>query len=161
MVKKKIASEEVPVEKKRTPGSYIHAVGRRRESVARVRLHTDVKDLAWGEKSIKAGDIIVNEKPIEQYFFGEASKVQYMEPLRTTNTIGKYAITIRVVGGGPAGQLQAAVHGMARALEKLDKEAHRGILKKKGLLTRDARTRERRKVGTGGKARRAKQSPKR
>ena len=59
------------------------------------------------------------------------------------------------------GQLDAVVHGIARALSLLDRDAYRAILKTAGLLTRDARAKERRKVGTGGKARRAKQSPKR
>lgn len=84
-----------------------------------------------------------------------------MEPFRATNTIGKYSLTIKVEGGGKSGQLEAVVHGISRALQLLDKEKFRPILKKKGFLTRDARVRERRKVGTGGKARRKKQSPKR
>lgn len=70
-------------------------------------------------------------------------------------------MTFFVQGGGKKGQLGAIIHGLARAIEKTDKETLRPILKKAGLLTRDSRTRERRKVGTGGKARRVKQSPKR
>ena len=66
-----------------------------------------------------------------------------------------------VAGGGLSGQLDAAVLGMARALDKLDPEKFHPILRSKGYLTRDPRTRERRKVGMGGKARRKKQSPKR
>ena len=65
------------------------------------------------------------------------------------------------MGGGKKGQLGAVTHGMARAFDKLDREKFRPELKKAGLLTRDSRTRERRKIGTGGKARRKKQSPKR
>ena len=75
--------------------------------------------------------------------------------------MGKYYVTVKVVGGGKKGQLGATVHGIARALAKLDADTLRAPLKKAGLLTRDSRVRERRKVGTGGKARRKKQSPKR
>jgi len=75
--------------------------------------------------------------------------------------VGKYYVTVKVVGGGKNGQLDAVVHGIARAFDKADREKFRPPLKRAGLLTRDARVRERRKVGTGGKARRKKQSPKR
>lgn len=74
---------------------------------------------------------------------------------------GKFIFTIKVVGGGVNGQLDAMIHGMARALDKQDSDTYHDILKEGGYLTRDARVRERRKVGTGGKARRKKQSPKR
>ncbi|EKD80605.1 MAG: 30S ribosomal protein S9 [uncultured bacterium] len=66
-----------------------------------------------------------------------------------------------MAGSGKAGQLDAVVHGIARALSLLDREAYRGILKSAGLLTRDARAKQRRMIGTGGKSRRKKQSPKR
>jgi small subunit ribosomal protein S9 len=140
---------------------YIFAVGRRREAVARVRLYTDVKpDAKWGDLPIKKGELFVNEKPITEYFGGDVNRRIYSEPLRVVNAQNRYAITIRVVGGGPAGQLDAAVLGIARALSEMDAE-NRKTLKAKGFLTRDARIRERRKVGKGGKARRTKQSPKR
>lgn len=128
---------------------YIYAVGRRRESSARVRLHK-------GD-----GQNIVNDQPIGQYFPGVIARGSWMKPFELTETTGKYYITVRVVGGGKNGQLGAVVLGTARTLEKLNTEKFRPALKKAGLLTRDDRTRERRKVGTGGKARRKKQSPKR
>ena len=128
---------------------YLLTVGRRKEAVARVRLYPKGQ-----------GSIMVNSKPIEEYFHGAASQVVYTQPFKVTNTEGKFNITIKVAGGGPSGQLGAIVHGIARAIEKFDKE-YRASLKKAGLLTRDARTRERRMVGMGGKARRKKQSPKR
>ena len=78
-----------------------------------------------------------------------------------TETLKKMSASVVVAGSGKMGQLDAVVHGIARALALLDREAFRSILKSAGLLTRDARTRQRRMVGTGGKARRAKQSPKR
>ncbi len=141
---------------------YIFAVGRRKEAVARARLYKSNFDaVLWGETKIKKGDILVNQKPIGEYFSGIAVDSLYLEPIRTTNNIGKYAFTIKVVGGGKSGQLDAVIHSIARVLEKTDPEKHRSLLKKKGFLTRDSRIRERRKVGTGGKARRQKQSPKR
>ncbi|HET9947014.1 MAG TPA: 30S ribosomal protein S9, partial [Patescibacteria group bacterium] len=104
---------------------------------------------------------LVNEMPIEHYFSGPIAKATYMKPLEVTDTVGKYAITVRVAGGGNSGQLDALIHGISRALSALDVVKFRPALKAAGLLTRDPRTRERRKVGTGGKARRKKQSPKR
>lgn len=140
---------------------FIFAVGRRREAVARIRLYPTVKDvLQWGEITLKKGDILVNQKPIDQYFTNKVDQIIYKEPLRVTNALNRYVLTVLVEGGGKSGQLGAVVHGIARALEKAD-EKYRSILKKRGYLTRDARVRERRKVGTGGKARREKQSPKR
>lgn len=152
---------ETKTQKKNTK-DYIFAVGRRREAVARVRLYQTVKaDQTFGDTQVKKGDILVNSMPASDYFSGEVSRHLYSEPLRITNTQNKFTWTIQVDGGGKSGQLQAVVAGIANALNKLDKDAYRIMLKKKGFLTRDARVRERRKVGTGGKARREKQSPKR
>ena len=127
----------------------IYAVGRRKESIARIRLYKG------------KGETLVNNLPIGEYFPGEVFQVVYSQPFKLTDTLGKYYATIKVSGGGKSGQLQAAVHGLSRALALLDKENFRPVLKKAKLLTRDSRTRERRKVGMGGKARRKKQSPKR
>ena len=147
---------------KSTKKDYIFAVGRRREAVARVRLYENVApDLAWGKLAIKKGDIVVNEKAVADYFPGEISRFRYTEPLRVANARNKYTISIKVDGGGPSGQLDAVIAGLANALAKADVENFRPVLKSKGFLTRDPRVRERRKVGTGGKARRKKQSPKR
>ena len=161
-----MAEEIIPavkVNKKSAKRDYIFATGRRKTAVARVRLYEKSKDgLMWGSLAIKKGDIVVNEKPIADYFGGDVSKHLYSQPLRITNVVQQnYTITIRVEGGGPSGQLQAVILGIANVLTKLDTEKHRPILKKKGLLTRDARARQRRKVGMGGKSRRKKQSPKR
>lgn len=153
---------DTPAQRKNIKKDYIFAVGRRREAVARVRLYEVVKDdLMWEKQAIVKGDILVNGMPIGTYFSGDVARFAYSEPLRATNTQNKYTFTIRVVGGGKAGQLDAVVAGISNALAKLDEESLRPQLKKKGFLTRDARVRERRKVGTGGKARRKKQSPKR
>lgn len=142
---------------------YYWAVGRRKESHARVRCYvlSAESDVKFGTVSVKRGDIVVNGRPIEKYFSGEISKKLYLEPFRTTNTLGRFAVTIQVLGGGINGQLEATVHGISRALEKVDKEKFRPILKKKGFLTRDPRAKERRKAGYAHKARAKRQSPKR
>lgn len=161
MPRKKLPENEIK-EKKEIKQDYIHAVGRRKEAIARVRLYPNVKaGLLWGDLVIKKGDVVINGMPVEKYFSGEIAKAQYTEPLRATNTLDKYAITVRVQGGGMYGQLDAVVLAISRALSEFDREKFRPILKKKGFLTTDARVIERRKIGTGGKARRKKQSPKR
>lgn len=139
---------------------YIFAVGKRRESRARIRLYEDIKKYPAGEEKVQKGDIFVNNKKIGEYFSSKVAEAFYKEPFRITNTAEKYVISIKASGGGNVGQLGAVVHGISRALSALDPK-NRSILKKAGFLTRDARTRERRKVGMGGKARRKRQSPKR
>lgn len=149
------------VTKQTVKKDYIAAVGRRREARARVRLYDHVKpDMVWDKTEIKKNEMYVNAKPIAEYFGGDVSRHLYTEPFRVAGAQNKYTITIRVEGGGPAGQLDAAVLGISRALSKIDEKYHT-LLKKKGFMTRDARIRERRKVGMGGKARRKRQSPKR
>lgn len=151
-----------PVKNKTIKRDYTFAVGRRREAVARVRLYDTVKDgMTWNNLEVKKGDIIVNQKPIADYFSGELNRYKYSEPLRVANAQNKFTFTIQVAGGGPAGQLDAVIHGIARALSSFDAETYRKPLKIKGFLVRDARVRERRKVGMGGKSRRKLQSPKR
>jgi small subunit ribosomal protein S9 len=149
---------------------YYEAIGRRKESLARVRLYlVSGKEKTVTVKSkeakelikIKQGEIFVNHKPIASYFSSNAEKSQYLKPLKVTNNEDRFAVSVLIRGGGLVGQLEALVLGLSRAIEKADKDSYRPILKKEGFLTRDARTRERRKVGTGGKARRQKQSPKR
>ncbi|MFC1653560.1 30S ribosomal protein S9 [Patescibacteria group bacterium] len=135
--------------KKTKKKDYTYAVGRRKTATARVRLYS------------KKGDLIVNGVPAGQYFPSERSKAAYLQPLKVTNTLGKLSFSVKVQGSGKYGQLGAVVHGISRALAILDEETHRPVLKKYGLLTRDSRMRETRKAGTGGKARRKKQSPKR
>ncbi|SRR6266571_4568546 len=154
--------QEVKKVSKTTKLDYVFAVGRRKSSVARVRIYSQVKaGLTWEDMPIKKGEIIVNQKAIAAYFPSDVERKLYEEPLRVINAQNNYAITVKVVGGGQRGQLDAVIAGIAKALSNLDVEKHRPILKKKGLLTRDARVRQRRNVGTGGKARRKKQSPKR
>lgn len=128
---------------------YTYAVGRRRSASARIRLFKG------------RGKHEVNGKPIGEYFPGVIMRSKWEKPFELTDTTGKYFVTVRVVGGGKEGQLDAVVHGIAKSLNELNREKYRISLKRAGLLTRDARIRERRKIGTGGKARRKKQSPKR
>lgn len=122
---------------------YTYAVGRRKSASARVRLFKGT------------GENMINGKAISE-FIAELSR-----PFKITETEGKYFFTAVVAGGGKEGQIEAIVHGIARAFVKLNPEKFRVVLKKNNLLSRDSRVRLRRMVGTGGKARRKKQSPKR
>lgn len=135
--------------KTKSKKKYIYAVGRRRTASARVRLFKG------------KGKMMVNDLPIEKYFSSQVEKIAYQRPFQVTNTLGKYYATVKVKGSGKSGQLGAMVHGLARALDKENRELYHSILKKHKLLTRDPRARERRKPGRGGKARRKRQSPKR
>ncbi|MEK7559102.1 MAG: 30S ribosomal protein S9 [Patescibacteria group bacterium] len=150
-------SEEIKEKISSKKNTYIYTIGRRKQASARVRLYQEIKSTY----DFKKGDIIVNSKKIEEYFPSELEKLHYLDPLKVLGLSDKLAFTIRVSGGGMNSQLDAVILGMSRALAKIDSEKHKGLLRKKGFLTTDARVRERRKVGTGGKARRKKQSPKR
>lgn len=123
-------------------------VGRRKEAVARVRL------------SQGNGQITVNGKPIAEYFRGLFLQKIYSRPFEVTKTTGKYAVSVKIDGGGQVSQLEALVHGIARAIAKTEPTL-RSALKKEGFLTRDARVKERRKYGLAQKSRAKKQSPKR
>ncbi len=148
---------------------YYESVGRRRESVARVRLYIVGKDktaMVKGEKEkekmkVKAGEIMVNGIEYGKKFNSLHERAALLAPLKLTGTADRFAISIHIEGGGRKGQLEASVHGLSRALNSADMDEFRPLLKKNGFLRRDPRIRERRKVGTGGKARRQKQSPKR
>src|SRR3989344_9150224 len=157
---KKTENKEKEIQKKND--RFIYAVGKRKEAVARIRLYPNGgSELKKSLPAVRQGDIIVNNKKIEEYFSSQIQKSKYLEPLQITNTVGKYVFTTKVSGGGVNSQLDALILGISRALSKFDSEKYRSILRKKGFLTRDARVRERRKVGMGGKARRKRQSPKR
>jgi len=141
---------------------YYEAVGRRKVSSARVRLYVVNDDSVMLHGiSMEKGGMVVNGRPIENYFPGEVLKKMYQEPFRTTNTLSRFAVTVKTKGGGLYGQLGAVIHGISRALEKVDKEKFRPILKKRGFMKRDPRAKQRRKAGYAGKSRARKQSPKR
>ena len=126
----------------------INTVGRRKTSVARVRLYQG------------KGDNTINDQSVSQYFPEKALQKQFLKPFEITNTTGKLHVTIKVEGGGINSQLGAVIHGIARGLVKLNTE-HKQPLKEKNLLTRDPRMKERRKPGFAQSARARKQSPKR
>jgi len=149
--------------KKEKDIQYYEAVGRRKRAVARVRLHIINKEkiASVGTLKIKPGEIYINGKHIDKFLTLAYERLFINNPLLLTNNEGRFGVSINVSGGGRNGQLEAMVHGISRALEIVDKTTYRPILKKQGMLKRDPRKKERRKVGTGGKARRVKQSPKR
>ncbi len=139
--------------------NFYFGVGRRKEATARVRLYPAAKEIKAGEQVVEKGQIFINNLPAEKYFPGEIAKAALTEPYRTTNTANKFKTTVIVSGSGKSGQLGAVVLGIARALVLFDSEK-RPTLRKKGLLTRDPRARERKKPGLMG-ARKRKSSPKR
>lgn len=122
--------------------------GRRKSSVARVRLIPG------------KGEILVNRKPLDEYFGMEILKREVRRPFSVAGCEGKFDVVATVHGGGTTGQAGALRHGIARALCEADKEAYRPALKSAGFLTRDPRMKERKKYGLK-KARRASQFSKR
>ena len=127
---------------------YTYAVGRRKTSVAQVRLYQD------------AGPIVVEDKLIEEAFPFSTWQQIINEPFTVTNTQGKFRVVAKVKGGGVSGRAGAIRHGISRALAEVDNGKYRGELKKAGLLTRDSRVKDRKKPGLKG-ARKAKQYTKR
>ncbi|MBQ3183996.1 MAG: 30S ribosomal protein S9 [Clostridia bacterium] len=126
---------------------YFYGTGRRKSSVARVRLVPGT------------GVVTINNRDIDDYFGLETLKLIVNQPFGVTNTVGKFDIICRVNGGGFSGQAGAIRHGVARALLQAD-ENYRAELKKAGFLTRDPRMKERKKYGLKA-ARRAPQFSKR
>ena len=114
-----------------------YGTGRRKDSVARVYLRP-------GE-----GNIIVNKRPLEEYFGRDTLKMILRQPLEITDSLQKFDIIVNVHGGGLSGQAGAIRHGISRAL-LLAMEDSRGALKKEGMLTRDSRKVERKKYGQPG-----------
>ncbi|MBR5774627.1 MAG: 30S ribosomal protein S9 [Clostridia bacterium] len=127
--------------------AYFYGTGRRKKSVARVRLYPGT------------GSITINDRSIDDYFGLETLKLIVRQPLALTGTSEKFDIVCRVAGGGVTGQAGAIRHGISRALLLAD-ENYRPELKKAGFLTRDPRMKERKKYGLKG-ARRAPQFSKR
>ena len=127
---------------------YLYGTGKRKSAVARVRLLP-------GD-----GQIIVNGRPAKEYFGGrDVYQLVMHMPFQLTGTEGRYSASIKVAGGGHTGQAEAIRHGVSRALLLAD-EGYRPVLKSAGLLTRDARIKERKKVGLK-RARKAPQYTKR
>ncbi|MDC0182855.1 30S ribosomal protein S9 [Nitrosomonadales bacterium] len=128
-------------------GKYYYGTGRRKSSIARVFIQPG------------KGSIVINDKPMEEYFSRYTSQMIMKQPLVLTNNTSTFDIKINVVGGGESGQAGAVRHGITRALMDYDIEL-KSDLSKAGYVTRDAREVERKKVGLR-KARRAKQFSKR
>ena len=127
--------------------NYYYGTGRRKSSVARVRVYPGT------------GKITINDRDIDDYFGLETLKLIVRQPLALTGTTEKFDIVVRVAGGGVTGQAGAIRHGLSRALLQFD-ESLRPTLKKAGFLTRDPRMKERKKYGLKA-ARRAPQFSKR
>jgi small subunit ribosomal protein S9 len=114
-----------------------YATGRRKSAIARTWLRPG------------KGTIMVNEKPVDDYFSVAAAKAMVVQPLILTNNLGSYDVMIRVLGGGINGQAGAIRHGITRALLQVDPDL-RLALKKAGFITRDSRVKERKKYGQRG-----------
>jgi small subunit ribosomal protein S9 len=127
--------------------TYNYGTGRRKSAVARVFMKPG------------KGDIVVNDKPLDVFFSRETGRMVVRQPLELTETAGKFDIMVNVSGGGESGQAGAVRHGITRALIDFDASL-KPTLSKAGLVTRDAREVERKKVGLR-KARRRKQFSKR
>jgi small subunit ribosomal protein S9 len=111
-----------------------YGTGKRKSSIARVWLKPGT------------GNIMVNNKSLDDYFGRETSKMVVKQPLELTETMGKFDISVNVCGGGDSGQAGAIKHGITKALLEVDVEL-RGVLKKAGFITRDSRIKERKKYG--------------
>jgi len=114
-----------------------NATGRRKSSIAQVYMRAGT------------GNIVINKKPMNQYFPHETMKMIVQQPLNVVAVTGKYDIDVRVKGGGYSGQASAIRHGISRALVMANSD-FRGKLKKEGLMTRDPRSVERKKYGLKG-----------
>ena len=119
-----------------------HALGRRKAAVARVYL------------AAGAGNVTINDRPVENFFPQEDLRYIVNQPFAVTGTEGKFDVKVSVVGGGTKGQAEAIRLGVARALCEIDKEAYRPALKAAGFLTRDSREVERKNPGQPGARRR-------
>ena len=127
--------------------TYNYGTGRRKSAVARVFMKAG------------KGNIVVNDKPVDVFFSRETGRMVVRQPLTLTETLDKFDIMVNVTGGGESGQAGAVRHGITRALIDYDATL-KAVLKQAGLVTRDAREVERKKVGLR-KARRRKQFSKR
>ena len=132
---------------KKTENIVFQGTGRRKESIARVRLMAG------------KGEVTVNGKKLDEYFGSDILKVIVNQPFAVTNTVAKYDVVVKVVGGGLTGQAGAIRHGIARALNEANSE-FRPALKAAGLLTRDQKKKKKKKYGMK-KARKAPQFSKR
>ncbi len=127
---------------------YYYGTGKRKTAIAKVRLYLD-----------DGGSIIVNGKTMEEFFNWNPWQLEILEPFRATDTVNRFRVNVRVLGGGVHGQAQAIRHGIARALVVYD-ESLKPALRQAGFITRDSRIKESKKYGLK-RARRAPQYTKR
>jgi small subunit ribosomal protein S9 len=133
---------------KKITKKYTYSVGRRKSSVTTIKLFKG------------KGESMINNIKLDNYFPQKIAKIIHEKPFVITKTKDKYFFFAKILGGGKMGQVSSLALAISRALVKID-EDFRKDLRAAGLLTVDSRVRQRRMVGTGGKARRQKQSPKR
>ncbi len=131
-----------------TQQQYYYGTGKRKTSIARVRLYLD-----------EGAPVLVNGKPMEEYFGWKPWQGIIAEPFQATETVGRFRVVVRVLGGGVRSQAEAIRHGIARALVVYD-QSFKPVLRQHGLITRDARIKESKKYGLK-RARRAPQYTKR
>ncbi len=131
-----------------TQQEYYYGTGKRKRSIARVRLYLDEGAL-----------VLVNSKPMEEYFGWKPWQGIIAEPFQATDTVGRFRVVVRVLGGGVRSQAEAIRHGIARALVVYD-QSLKPVLRQHGFITRDARIKESKKYGLK-RARRAPQYTKR
>lgn len=133
---------------RKTTKKYTYSIGRRKSSITTLKLFKG------------KGKSNINSIPLDKYFPQKIAKIIHQKPLVITKNLDKYYFEAKIVGGGKMGQVSSLALAISRALVKID-ENFKKELRPAGLLTVDSRVRQRRMVGTGGKARRQKQSPKR
>ena len=134
--------------KTQSKNSYTRSIGRRKSAIASLKLFSG------------KGESTVNGLNLDKYFPTKTEKIVYDKPFEITKTTGKYHFQAKIIGGGKTGQVQALSLAISRGLVKIN-DTFKTDLRAEGLLTVDSRVKERRMVGTGGKSRRQKQSPKR
>lgn len=134
--------------KTQSKNSYTRSIGRRKSAIASLKLFAG------------KGESTVNGLALDKYFPTKTEKIVYDKPFGITKTLGKYHFQAKILGGGKTGQVQALSLAISRGLVKIN-DTFKTDLRAEGLLTVDSRVKERRMVGTGGKSRRQKQSPKR
>ncbi|MDY7010788.1 MAG: 30S ribosomal protein S9 [Planctomycetota bacterium] len=120
-----------------SPKTYIWGTGRRKKAIARVRIRSG------------SGKVLINKRPVDEYFKSDRDRRAAVSPLNTVQMTSSYDVWANVNGGGPTGQADAVMLGLARALTKAAPETTES-LREKGLLTRDARMKERKKYGQKG-----------
>ena len=138
-----------------TERQYYYGTGKRKTAIAQVRLYPAGSSGGGGQP----GQYLINSKPLDEFFPWLPWQNRVQEPFKVTESVGRFSVVVKVQGGGVSAQADAVRHGISRALVVYD-ESNKTILRKHGLLTRDARIKESKKYGLK-RARRAPQYTKR